>query len=381
VVTSARVAAVEALARTPDQLPVLRAAGVVDAGARGWCVLLEALERVVTGAAAPLAPAMLVPRDRSGLAAVREAGSDAFAYEVQLLLRDAADEAVALLKGQLRDLGDSLVVVGGDGLYNVHVHVNDVGAALEAAVDAGRPFRITVTRFADQVEALAEGRTPASGRAVVAVAPAEGLAQLFRDAGALVVDGGPTCNPSTAELLAVVAASGARELVLLPNDRNVVAVATAAAEQARTEGLSVAVVPTRSVLQGLAAASVADAGRAFADDVAAMTDAAGAVRWAEVTHAVRAAHTPAGPCADGDVLGLLDGDVAVVGVDHEQVAQLLLHRLLATGGELVTVVVGAQAVPDAGGRLASYLAVEHPAVEVQVLHGGQPHYPLLLGVE
>jgi dihydroxyacetone kinase-like predicted kinase len=216
---------------------------------------------------------------------------------------------------------------------------------------------------------------------VVAVAPAEGLAQLFRDAGALVVDGGPTCNPSTAELLAVVAASGARELVLLPNDRNVVAVATAAAEQARTEGLSVAVVPTRSVLQGLAAASVADAGRAFADDVAAMTDAAGAVRWAEVTHAVRAAHTPAGPCADGDVLGLLDGDVAVVGVDHEQVAQLLLHRLLATGGELVTVVVGAQAVPDAGGRLASYLAVEHPAVEVQVLHGGQPHYPLLLGVE
>jgi DAK2 domain fusion protein YloV len=377
VVRSARLAAAASLARTPDLLPQLKAAGVVDAGGRGWCVLLEALEQVVTGTVPVLEPALVVPRDRSGLAAAREAGSDAFAYEVQFLLRETTDEAVTALKAALATLGDSLVVVGGDGLYKVHVHVNEVGAAVEAGVEAGRPFGITVTRFEDQTRA----RPAAAGRAVVAVAPGAGLAALFRDAGARVVDGGPTANPSTAELLAAVRATGAREIVLLPNDGNVRAVAVAAAEQCRLEGLVVAVVPTRSVLQGLAAVSVAGQERAFDDEVAAMAAAAGATRWAEVTRAVRAAGTDAGPCRPGDVLGLLEGRVVLVGEDEEHVARELLRRLLQGGGELATVVVGAQADPDAGTRLAAHLEREHPALDVLVLHGGQPHYPLLLGVE
>ncbi|MCU1592681.1 MAG: Dak phosphatase [Frankiales bacterium] len=379
VVRSARLAAAQSLARTPELLPALKAAGVVDAGGRGWCVLLEALELVVTGAPVVAPPAMLVPRDRSGLAYAREAGSDAFAYEVQFLLRDAPDDRVVLLKEQLRGLGDSLVVVGGEGLYNVHVHVNDVGAALEVGIEAGRPFRIAVTRFADQVPVQAAKRP--EGRAVVAVAPGEGLAALFRETGAQVVDGGPSANPSTAELLAAIRASGAGEVVLLPNDGNVRAVAAAAAEQARGEGLAVAVIPTRSVVQGLSAASVSDMRRAFDDEVAAMSAAAGATRFAEVTTAARDALTTVGPCAKGDVLGLLDGDVAVIGSDVEQVGRDLLHRMLDGGGELATVVVGAQADPDAGQRLSDYLAKNHPVVEVLVLHGGQPHYPLLLGVE
>ena len=378
VVSSARVAASASLGRTPDLLPALRAAGVVDAGGRGWCVLLEALERVVTGSVAPDAPAMLVLRDRSGLAAAREAGSDDFAYEVQFLLRDTAEDRVAVLKDQLRALGDSLVVVGSDGLYNVHVHVNDVGAALEAGVDAGRPFRITVTRFADQVAAPPAGRT---GRVVLAVAPGEGLASLFREAGAQVVEGGPTANPSTRELLEALLASGAGEVVLLPNDGNVRAVAGAAAEQARLEGLAVAVIPTRSVLQGLAAASVADPRRPFDDEVAAMGAAAGATRWGEVTTAARDALTSVGPCTAGDVLGLIEGDVAAIGSDVEQVARGLLNRMLCGGGELATVVVGGQADAAMGDRLADYLSKAHPAVEVLVLLGGQPHYPILLGVE
>jgi DAK2 domain fusion protein YloV len=379
VVRSARVAAAASLARTPDLLPQLKDAGVVDAGGRGWCVLLEALERVVTGAAPAAEPALVVPRDRTGLAAAREAGSDAFGYEVQFLLRGTTDEAVAQLKQVLGGLGDSLVVVGGEGLFNVHVHVNDVGAAVEAGVRAGQPFRITVTRFADQV--AAQARPVVAGRAIVAVAPGEALAALFREAGAHVVDGGPTTNPSTAELLVAVRGAATGEIVLLPNDDNVRAVAVAAAEQARREGMVVAVVPTRCVLQGLAAVSVADPERAFDDDVAAMAAAAGATRWAEVTQAVRDAGTEAGPVRAGDVLGLLEGKVAVVGHDVEQVAQELLRRLLEGGGELATVLVGAQADPGAGPRLAAHLEREHPALEVLVLPGGQPHYPLLLGVE
>jgi dihydroxyacetone kinase-like predicted kinase len=345
-------------------------------------VLLDALEHVVTGVVRPTAPLLLVPRDRSGLAVAREAGSDEFGYEVQYLLRDAADEDVEAMKATLSGLGDSLVVVGGDGLHNVHVHVNDVGAAIEAGVDAGRPFRITVTRFADQIAAdepvTAE---PATGRAVVAVSAGDGLAGLFAEAGATVVDGGPTANPSTAELLDAVRRTAAAEVVLLPNDGNTVAVAVAAAEAAREQGLSVAVVRTKSVVQGLAALAVADATRPFADDVAAMAEAAGATRWAEVTRAVRECMTMAGVCRPGDVLGLIEGDVVMIGGDVEEVARELVDRMLAGGGELVTVVAGSDAEDGLGERLTAYVEKSHPVVEVVAYEGGQPHYPVLLGVE
>jgi DAK2 domain fusion protein YloV len=387
VVREARAAADRSLARTPDLLPQLKAAGVVDAGGRGLCVLLAALQQVVTGDTppSPSAPSLLVARDRSGLARAREAGSDAYAYEVQYLLRDADAPAVDRLKQVLGGLGDSLVVVGGDDLWNVHVHVNDVGAAVEAGVEAGRPARITVTRFADQAGEGPEGlpvmnERPA-GRAVVAVAPGEGLAELFTGSGAVVVDGGPSSNPSTGELLDAVRRAGAREVVLLPNDGNVLAVASAAATQAREEGFSVAVVPTRSVLQGLAAVAVGDASRSFADDVASMAEAAGSTRWAEVTTAVREAATMAGICRPGDVLGLLDGEVVLIGADLEQVAVDLVERMLDGGGELVTVVTGEGAPPGAGQRLVEHVERSRSAVEVVAYEGGQPHYPLLLGVE
>ena len=373
--------ATAALARTTEQLPQLKAAGVVDAGGRGLCVVLDALELVVTGVAKAAAPAaMLVPRDRSALVAAREAGSDEFGYEVQYLLADAGESDVEALKETLGGLGDSLVVVGGDGLHNVHVHVNDVGAAIEAGIEAGRPFRITVTRFADQVAAPATEELPA-GRAVVAVAAGAGLAQLFAEAGARVVDGGPTSNPSTAELLDAVRRTGAAEVVLLPNDGNTVAVAVAAAEAAREEGRSVAVVRTRSVVQGLAALAVWDPTRPFPDDVAAMAESAGSTRWAEVTTAVRESMTMAGVCRPGDVLGLIEGDVVLIGSDVEASARELADRMLTGGGELVTIVTGADADDGLGDRLTSYVEKSHPTVEVVGYEGGQPHYPVLLGVE
>jgi hypothetical protein len=383
VVRAARTAAAASLRRTPDLLPVLAAAGVVDAGGRGLCVLLEALEQVVTGDDCGADPVtqVLVPRDRSGLAAAREAGGQEFAYEVQYLLRETTDEAVDRLRGALSVLGDSLVVVGSGGLFNVHVHVNDVGAAVEVGLDAGRPFRITVTRFVDQVAGEAPDLVGRTGRAVVAVAPGAGLHELLGASGAVVVDGGPTSGPSTAELLSCVRAAGAAEVVLLPNDASTLAVASAAAAAAREEGFHVAVVPTRSAVQGLAALAVADADRPFEDDVAAMAEAAGSTRSGEVTVAVREAATMAGICRPGDVLGLLEGDVALLGADVEAVALELVDRMLAGGGELVTVVTGADAPAGAGERLRSTVEHAHPAVEVVLYDGGQPHYPLLLGVE
>lgn len=391
-VAAARGAAV-ALAETPRQLAVLRSAGVVDAGGRGLVVLLDSLAELVAGRGGTAAPGRVAPRAAGALTAARESGSDAFGYEVQFLL-DADDAAVPPLRARLAALGDSLVVVGGDGLWNVHVHVNDVGAAIEAGIAAGRPHRIDVTRFADQYTALAQDTvlpqdapaTVRSGRAVVAVAPGDGLAELFAAEGAVVVGGGPTQNPSTAQILAAVLATEAAEVVLLPNDRTAHGVAVAAAQEARTAyGVVVSVLPTRSPLQGLAALAVADPAARFDDDVVRMSAAAGSTRWAEVTVAVRQAQTSAGVCEAGDVLGLLEGDVALIVAAGdgavEEAARGLLDRLLMGGGELVTVVGGRDLPAGAAERLGEYVTRTRPVVEVVVYDGQQPHYPVLLSVE
>ncbi len=377
--------AADALARTPLQLEALARAGVVDAGGRGLVVLLDTLAEVVSGEAPgpPREPEAIVRRPAGVLVAARESGSDTFAYEVQYLL-DASEPAVTDLRERLCALGDSLVVVGGDGLWNVHVHVNDVGAAIEAGIEAGRPHRIVVTRFDDQYAAAAAAAPvpaePVAAR-IVAVLPGEGLCRLFEAEGAAVVGGGPHENPSTEEILASLRAAGAERAVVLPNDPNVRAVADAAAGLWREEGHTVAVIPTKSPVQGIAALAVHDRDRPFDDDVIAMTAAAGATRWASVTVAVRAAHTSAGVCRAGDALGMIEGDVAVIAPSVEEAAAGVLDRMLIGGGELVTLVAGTDADAALVDRLTDYLLATRPAVEVLPYDGGQPYYPLLVGVE
>ncbi len=374
-------AARAALQRTPQQLDVLARAGVVDAGGRGLVVVLEALTGVVTGDEPEPSPA---PSARSGPTTqpASETGSGAFGYEVQYLL-DASTEAVTELRAALGPLGDSLAVVGtGDGVWNVHVHVPGagVGAAIEAGIEAGRPRQISVVRFADQVGADAPP-TSRSGIAVVAVAPGEGLAHLFAGEGVRVVEGGAGNNPSTAEVLRVVRESGAASIVLLPNASQVAGVADVVAEEARAEGIEVAVVPTKSPVQGLAAVAVYDPNRRFGDLVVAMAETAAATQWGEVTVAVREALTMAGRCQPGDVLGLVNGEVVEIGSDVADVSERLLSRLLGVGGELVTLLLGADADDALGPRLTARLAEIAPLAEVAVFSGGQPSYPLLIGVE
>ncbi|WBB72345.1 DAK2 domain-containing protein [Micromonospora sp. WMMD1128] len=372
VARAAAVAAARALARTPEQLPELARAGVVDAGGRGLCLLLDALVETVTGESPAPAPP---PLRRPGTAA-RETGSEGYAYEVQYLL-DATDEAVARLRAELSALGDSLVVVGdGSGTWNVHVHVNDVGAAVEAGVVAGRPHRIGVTRFADRT-APAPAVVRPDGRAAVVVATGAGIAGLFAAEGAVVVP----ANPSTGELLDAIRATGAARVVVLPNDPNTQSVASAAAKEAHGLGVKVSVVPTRSPVQALAALAVRDPERRFEDDVIAMAEAAGACRYAEVCHAAREALTVAGPCRPGDVLALVEGEVHLIGQDLTDTCTAVVDRMLGGGGELVTLLCGADAPAGLADRVRAHVERSWPFVEVQAYEGGQPHYPLLLGVE
>ena len=381
VFSAAAAAAREALARTPEQLRVLADAGVVDAGGRGLSVVLDAAETVLTGRR-PLTASPRrggVPRIPSPVAG-HGLGPDGPAYEVMYLL-DADDAAVSALKTSLAPLGDSLVVVGGEGLWNVHVHVDDVGAAIEAGIAAGRPHRVRVTHFADQVA----GRPAATrtGRRLVAVAAGPGLATLFEQAGAIVVHGGPGQRPSSGQVLAAIESCGAAEVVLLPNDADSVRVAEVAARTAEQSGdVTVVVIPTQAQVQGLAAAAVHEPGRRLDADVLEMTATARHTRHGAVTVAVRQAITMAGPCRPGDVLGVIAGDFAVVGDDLHAVAVDVLERLLGGGGELVTIVAGAEeGAEELARRCAAYVEAEHPHVDVVVYDGGQARYPLLVSVE
>jgi DAK2 domain fusion protein YloV len=378
VLKAAASGAAEALRHTPEQLEPLRRAGVVDAGGRGLVVVLDALVATVTGdRPMSLRAPVALPQPQVADVERRRAGGPAF--EVMYLL-EARPDAVDRLRAELEPLGDSLLVVGGDGLFNVHVHVDDAGAAVEAGVRAGRPYRIAITHFGDQVTAGDEATSDRT-RAVIALAPGEGLALLAAEAGARVVHGAPTRRPATRDVLEAIQGAHAREIVVLPNDSDTLPVAEAAAEYARSAGLRVAVIPSRASVQVLAALAVHDPGRHFEDDVVAMTAAARATRHGEVTTAVREALTSAGVCRPGDVLGLLDGDVVMIGADVRAVATDLLDRMLAAGGELVTLVLGEDADPGLGRGLQEHLARAHRSAESCVYLGGQPHYPLLIGVE
>ena len=394
VFTGAAEAARAALARTPTQLQALADAGVVDAGGRGLSVVLDAAETALTGRR----PEPVLPRIGQHAIPIAQAttaqqpGGDLTpggpAYEVMYLL-DTDAEQVPALRARLAALGDSLVVVGDERLWNVHVHVDDVGAAIEAGIEAGRPHRIRVTHFHDQVTqqaARAEREAaarPREGRCVVVVSAGPGLSSLFAEAGAVVVEGGPGRRPSTGDLLGAITGCGAQEVVVLPNDGDSVRAAQVAASTATQDaGVRVAVIPTQAQVQGLAALAVHEPGRGFDADVLEMTATARHARHGAVTVAARQAMTMAGPCEPGDALGVVAGDFAVVGSALADVATEVLERLVAGGGELVTIVSGAD---DADGALAehctAWLAERHPFVDAVVYDGGQERYPLLLAVE
>jgi DAK2 domain fusion protein YloV len=403
-------AATIALQETTAQLPALERAGVVDAGAAGYLLLLEALARVVHQDGTHVGDRMEVFADDpmrrredwsqaggvvapTGLTGGPPTGEgdlvlDGPAYEVMYLLRDSDEERVATLRDTLDGLGDSLLVVGGPDLWNIHVHVDDVGAAVEAGIDAGRPYRVRVTHFAVQGGGAVQGgradqvgRAPAAGVAVVACAAGPGLAEVLEEAGAQVVASGPGKRASAGQLLDAARAAHALEVIVLPNDGDTMMAAEAAASAAAQEGITLHIVRSRTAVQGLAALAVFDASASAARNTGQMSHAAAATRHGAVAIASKQALTSAGPCEPGDVLGAVAGDVVIVGSDLEEVAIEVVSRLLSSGGEIVTVIGGVDAPPGLTESLGARIESGHRDVEVSLIDGGQPHYPLLLGVE
>ena len=386
---AAAAAARDSVARTPDLLPVLAQAGVVDAGGRGFTLLLDAFLAVVAERPLPEPKVVATP---AAVAAHRdhEEGSD-LRYEVMFLL-DAPDDAIPAFKETWASLGDSIVVVGGEGLWNCHVHTNDIGSAVEAGIDAGRPRKIQITDLVEQVEELEEQEwvrehTNADAgtasehvtTAVVAVAVGEGLGRLLSGMGVhQVVAGGQSMNPSTAQILEAVERCNADAVVVLPNNKNIIAVAEQVGELAQ---VPVDVVPTTSVVEALAALIAFDPDAPVDSNLGSMTEAAVRVRAGEVTQAVRDATAECGTISQGDWIALTRDGICAKGANAADAALALVDRLVADDAELVTVLVGAEAKAVDTARLEEHLALAHPGVEVEVHEGGQPLYPYLIGVE
>lgn len=429
-------AARTAVLATREQLPVLAAAGVVDAGAVGLLLVVESLRRVVTtdgvadwllGREALRPVPGLVGDDlahasgpgcgadwaEKGLAygglayegttaggpAYESPAYDGPAYEVMCQVREPRQD-IAALREALAAHGQSVAVGGDAGVATVHVHTDAPQEALAIASRFGtvRAVRVTDLRTGspgrvgdrDRDPDRDRGRDSDRGRdrdggkdrsAVVACVMGEGLIETFRAAGAVVVRSAPGARASTGAILTAARSSAAESIILLPNDKDTRLVADAAAELLEASGVSARVVPTLAVVQGLAALAVHDPGAALADAVASMTAAADHTRYATVSIATRAARTAAGWCAEGDVLGFVDGDIAVIGQEAATVAGQVLALLLADGGELLTVVGGADASPRLVEAVVSAARLRRRGLEITTIDGAQPIHLLLLGLE
>jgi len=394
VLDSAREGAAEALAGTPELLPALKQAGVVDAGGAGFVLLLDAFLLVVADRpvpAAPEAPAGVVGREAPLPVPEHDTVSD-LRYEVMYFL-EAPDEMIPAFREVWAGVGDSIVVVGGDGVWNCHIHTDDIGAAVEAALDAGRPRQIRVTDLLEQVEEERWVReaapSPEDGgpgvlgnpatTAVVAIATGAGVGRLFRSVGVqAIVAGGQSMNPSTAHILEAVEACPADAVVILPNNKNIVPVAE---QVAPLTGKDVRVVPTRSLTEGLAAAFAYDPEGTGDANEDAMRAAVANVVTGELTRAVRDAMTDAGPVKEGEYVGLTRDGIAAVGATLGDAGSALLGGLVTAEHEIVTILEGEGSTPAATRHISEWLGEHHPDVMVEIHHGGQPVYPYLFSIE
>ena len=389
---TAAAAARDAVEQTPDLLPVLKEAGVVDAGGQGFALMIDAFLAVVDRRPLPEPEAVATPPAVEAHMHGEEASS--LRYEVMYLL-EAGDATIPPFKDTWAALGDSIVVVGGDGMWNCHVHTNDVGAAIEAGIEAGRPRSIRVTDLLDQVEeeqwvrdqttaepdaaVLSATATERCTTAVVAVGVGEGVRRLLNSLGVhAVVAGGQSMNPSTAQILDAIDRCPSDSVIVLPNNKNIVPVAEQVHELTARH---VEVVPTHAVVEALAALVAYDPQATVDANAAAMAEAVQRVRTGEVTQAVRDGVGDVGPIKAGDWIAISRDGVWVVEKTAADAAIRLVDRLVNDESELLTVLVGADAVTGETARLEEHVALAYPQLEIEVHEGDQPLYSYLVGVE
>lgn len=384
-------AAVVALEKTPEQLDVLADAGAVDAGGRGLLVLLDALCSTIAGQAPARTVYELSPRAPQPEAAAQRPAPQ---FEVMYRLDGCEPAAADTLRDRLGELGDSVGIASAPSsaqrTYSVHVHTDDAGAAVEAGLAAGRLSRIVISALSSGTPGLPTGGWTRE-RAVLAVVDGDGAADLFAGEGACVLQRDPAAddavtNISAHQLMRAVVDTGAAQVMVLPNGYVAAEELVAGCTAAIGWGIDVVPIPTGSMVQGLAALAVHETDRQAVDDGYTMARAAGAARHGSVRIATESALTWAGRCHPGDGLGIAGDEVLIVAADAVGAAIGLLDLLLASGGDLVTVLLGAAVDTDGdagavGDILEEHMHDHHPGTELVIYRTGHHGDALLIGVE
>ncbi len=383
----------QALERTPELLPILRQAGVVDSGGQGLVYIFEGMLRYAQGKLSldgqPLATAPAAEAVSAQALAVPEGGSLEFPYDVQFILT-GRNLNVQEVRARIDAMGDSTVVVGDDRVIKVHIHVKDPGQPLSYGISLGHVSDVVVENMQEQMEELVHGGAAPPPPvvapvvepdqvAVVAVAAGAGLADVFRSLGAAyVVNGGQTNNPSTEEIFQAIEQLPTDKIVVLPNNKNIFLAAEAARELSAKQ---VAVVHSRSIPQGIAALMALRPERDVAANAATMERSLGLVKTGEMTRATRTVELDGVNVTEGSIIGLVDGRLVSSGLEEDAVLDELLQRMAIDECGIVTVYYGCDVSDSQAAALAERVRQRYPDVEVEVVSGGQAHYFYILGAE
>ncbi len=382
-------AARDSVARTPTLLPVLADAGVVDAGGQGLCVLLEGMLRGLKGEPLDVAVAAVGERVGSDWLAVTEQIHDVeeslYGYCTEILIGGEALEPDSI-RDRMLELGDSVLVVGEDRVVRVHLHTDDPGAVLSYGTDIGGLIQVKVDNIRRQADRFLEGHEsrreaePEAGPiSSVAVVAGEGMAEVFRSLGCdRVLSGGPTMNPSTGDILAAVEDCPRDDVIVLPNDKNII---MAAEQGAALTKKRMRVVHSRSIPQGVAALLALSQDADLEANVRAMGAAREGVRTVEVCRAARSTSLREVMVTEGEIIAIVDDELRLVAESAEEAVGRALEGLVGEGNSLVTLYYGAEIVQAGAEALAEELRERYPAHEVEVVFGGQPHYQYIVSVE
>lgn len=395
------VEAYESVARTPELLPVLKENGVVDSGAFGFAVFMEAFVNAATGKAGELTDFKTTVDAKADVSAkvAIELNDDwegsEFRYCNEFLFKAEKDFDVDESLAYLATLGDCELIVGAYPDFKVHVHSNEPNRVLEYMLQFGQVYEVFIHNMdmeshdrtakiaADQAEAADEKDAgPRKELGFVAVAAGSGEEEILRSLGVdVVVSGGQTMNPSTADILAAIEQANADNVIVLPGNGNIRMAAEAAASAC--EDARVAVVPTKTVLQGFSAMFAVDAEATLEENVEAMTEVIAGVRGGEVTTAVRDSQAADGsPIHAGDVMGIQDDSIDVVGSDVTQVTLDLIARMQdEEEGDSLTILAGQDMDDAAFEALVSAIEEAQPDLEVDPHRGEQPLYPVIFSIE
>jgi len=390
----------QALERTPDMLPVLKQAGVVDSGGKGFIYILEGMMRYLQG---ELTEAMMAGKNESLInvpslpaqaLAVPEGGSLEFPYDVQFILL-GQNLNVEEVRGRIDSMGDSTVVVGDSETIKVHVHVKDPGVPLSYGISLGQITDVVVENMQEQMETIVNS-TGNNGKliqllpeeilalqpgqvAVIAIAPGQGLADVFHSLGvAYVVDGGQTNNPSTEEIFQAIQDVPTNKIIILPNNKNIILAAEAARDISPKQ---VVVVPTRTIPQGVAAMLSWSADGELEQVAEAMQSASLTVATGQITYATRTVTLDGVDVAEGHMIGLTDSKLCASGPDITSVLGPTLEKMNLDEREILTVYYGDNVNLSEAQQLVDQIEAQYPDIEVELIYGGQPHYHYILGAE